>query len=155
MLGVAWLLGFPLRAAEVPGDAGQRAALYQAEACKVLSGYHWVVARKQPGKFTAVHAAYPGGASFSGLAGYGPQGGRAMPSTVFYLTVTFKPVSVTATRCIAQLVTYHRFQDHSNGKTQLLGPSPANSPEMTKYVQDLLAKAEKRVTHEHPEYRAR
>ena len=87
-----------------------------------------------------------------GVRSYVPEPGHAAGGAPF--DVTFLPVSATQTRCSARLVGYYNLALRSTDKPSLSGPYPANNEENTKEVQNLIAKAEKRLTVQNPEYRA-
>ena len=78
-----------------------------------------------------------------------------------YLTLTFVPKTSGRTGCTANVVSYVRLDPHviNLGSTPApgtwLGPSPANDPEMTKFIEGMIAKAEKQMVAKHPEYAPR
>lgn len=130
--------------------AKTRATLYQAEARKVFLGYHWVVGREQLGELVLVHAALLSGVRYSGEYMIGGANG----SPVFYFTAKFHAVSGTETRCVISLVVYYVSEKKVSEKRHLLGPFPANGPEMTTHIKGLMAKAEEKLGRDHPEFRA-
>ena len=120
----------------------------------MFESYGWVIAHERPGEFTAVHGGYPVApeARLSSVAAYGPQAGTHLPPMLAHVTVTFRPISDTNTQCSVCLVGYYPNTNLKTGKPSVTGPFPANSKANTKYVENLIAKAEKRLVHEHPEY---
>ena len=139
--------------AEVPATAKDRAALYQAEAARVFSAYHWRITQNRLGRLTMLHAAAREGAAFPDPT-YDP-GPSGMGPIMLHLTIAFQPESATSTRCLVQIAVYFTAGKDEAGKPMVLGPSDANSPENARHVRGWLADAEKRMTRKHPEYAAK
>ncbi len=140
-----WLtLLAPALALAAPDAAAMRSYLYQSEARKVLESKEWRISVDRTGTLEATHPTGPVGANFPG-AGTGFSG-------FALLTLTFLPKSATRTDVAANIVAYFYIQGDKQKKR--IGPRPFNSPETTKDIQDMLAKAEKRMTAAHAEYSA-
>ena len=146
---LAFFFCIPGQAAE-SASASTRAYFYQREARTVLESRGWHVSQDKNGKLIADHPL--------GLMGAGGGGGQAlgltanpMPAdgpfhTYAWLTLTFTPVSVSRTKCAANIVAY------TYVSKKQLKPTPFNNPDSTKEIQEIMAKAESRLTAAHPEY---
>ena len=138
---------------EISAEAKDRAVLYQAEAAKLFTEYHWRIVQNRPGEFTALHAAGTGTAVFNNM-GFAP-GPSGMGPIMAHVHVIFRPESSTSTKCFVHVTSYASFLKDKAGKPIIYGPSDADTPENTRYIRGKLLDAEKRMVRKHSEYGTR
>ena len=136
-------------------SARTRAYVYQHEARTVLESRNWHVSRDQTGELVADHwlglMGAGGGSQMLGLTA-SPMPSNGPFKALAWLTLTFTPVSVTRTKCTANIVAYTYWRTLSDEGKKRIKPKPFNNPDSTKEIQDIMLKAEARLTAQHPEY---
>ncbi len=138
------------RAAGAGGpDAEKRAALFQAEARRILVHDRWAIVREGKMGFTAVHAAASGGATSS------ENNDSNAPPLIVHVSITFAPKRVDSTDCAVKIEGFRYTPPAGGRKPKVHGPYKADYPENTDYIRKVLEAAEDQLGKKDPKYEAR